>query len=73
MTIRDPIDLAAAAITAEGAVDRFAEAPARRPATFASTPVFAFAGSVSAIRVNELPEAAPAAPEKKRIPGQTYH
>jgi hypothetical protein len=73
MTIRDPIDLAAAAITAEGAVDRFAEAPARRPATFASTPVFGFASAANPIRVALLPEAAPAAPEKKRIPGQTYH
>ena len=73
MTIRDPIDLAAAAITAEGAVDRLAEAPARRPATFASAPVLALAGAANPIRVALLPETAPAAPEKKRIPGQTYH
>jgi len=73
MTIRDPIDLAAAALTAEGAVDRLAEAPARRPVTFASAPVLSFAGAGKPIRVALLPETAPAVQEKKRIPGQTYH
>jgi hypothetical protein len=72
MSIRNPIDIAAA-ITAGSAVDTLTDHPERRPATFASAPVFAFAGSASAIRIGELRETAPVAPAKKRIPGQTYH
>ena len=72
MSIRNPIDLAAAAITAGSAVDSRADQPARAP-LFASAPVFAFTGTADAIRAALLPETAPAAPAKKGIPGQTYH
>ena len=69
MSIRTPIELAAAAIVADSAVDSVPAAPGRQ-ATFASSPCDLLADVAEPIR---LAAATPPASVQKRIPGQTYH
>ena len=69
MSIRTRIELAAAAIIADHAADSVSGAPARRPATFANSPVdFLKADGGQPIRLADATR-----PVQKRIPGQIYH
>jgi hypothetical protein len=73
MTIRLPIDPAAAAVFAECAVELVPTPPARRQVRFADAPFTLIGAGKDDIRVTTGPGFIPAGTARKFIPGQTYH